>query len=134
MSRDDHFRIVDGELVVVVPGRLARLVALALRGRLAQVVRDGGAPHVAFLDLELALRRLAGLHDLGATSASGSELAPDPHPQAQLLTVKEATTDMGVSARWCRKLAEDGQLFGAERRGGVWLIPPAAVDLWKASK
>ena len=42
------------------------------------------------------------------------------------ITIKEASDRWNISTRRISKLCEEGRIAGAEKRGGVWFLPPNA--------
>ena len=52
----------------------------------------------------------------------------DGHYEVPVLTVREAATEMGLSAVRVRQLCQDGRIKGAVKLGGwAWMIPTPIV-------
>lgn len=116
--------------VVIPPEQAREVLRLVLIGIEVRVRADGG-------ELSPRLRRiLYALHHAsqmegrrsGEGAASGTEVG---EPGRLALSVAEAATVLGCSARWVRALLVGGRLTG--RRVGVraWAIDPDSLDQFR---
>ena len=77
---------------------------------------DDGGQVIGFLIHEMSTLEQASPVEFELVSEA-------PAADVANVTVREATTRLGVSERRVRKLARDGRLQGAIKAGAEWLIP-----------
>lgn len=75
------------------------------------------------------LRALGKVKAIASLSASLSSMHAAP---TGALTPGQCATSLGISSRAVRLAIESGQL-DATKVGGRWLIPPEAIEAWRAS-
>jgi hypothetical protein len=133
MSADDHLVAVEGPVVVVVPARVARLLAGPLAGVLRQA-RDRGErldPQVlAVVDAfgwagrQWSAARVAA--GIGTGSGTSVDSSAEHRPTLAEMTTTSAADALGCTERNVRALVGRKVLAG-RRVAGSWLLDPGSV-------
>ena len=93
--------------------------------RVLERVSEDGVESLGFM--------LEGVHSLTRNDKAEFKLGSTATGEVKNLSVEMAADQLGVTARYIRRLCQDGRVRGAKRLGHSWVIP-VPIDIAEGSR